>query len=105
MLLIVSVFHSHFLGGGGLGLTLWCQLLLIQTVRALCETVIDLCKHNWAVLLTDVLRARQRGVSLSLNPQVHSGGHSETHTNVHRCQHSHPNTRNVMNRQRKGNLF
>lgn len=30
----------------GSHLTLWCQLLLIQTVRALCETVLDLCKHK-----------------------------------------------------------
>ena len=54
-------------------------MLLIQIVRALCETLIDLCKHNWAVLLTDVLGARQRGVSVSESPGTQRWPRKNTH--------------------------
>lgn len=42
---VISFHGSHFFIFFNL-LTLWCQLLLIQIVRALCETVTDLCKHK-----------------------------------------------------------
>lgn len=50
----------------------------LQIDGSLCETLIDFCKQNWFVLLTDLVHSRQWGVSGFESWQKKKKTHKET---------------------------